>query len=101
MLNQLTYFLRDQVNLPAHAALLIVGLGAHLVLNAVLRKSPFSAWGLLGPLLVGIASHGPELWATGLFASGSLALALTYGIAILKLLSLPAFLVAIGFATPR
>jgi hypothetical protein len=101
MLDQLTYFLHDQVNLPPYAALLIVGLVAHLALNAVLGKSPFSPWGLLGPLLLGVATHGSDLLATGLFATGFLALSLAYSLAILKLLLLPALLVVIGFMTPR
>jgi hypothetical protein len=75
MLQQLKTFLRDQLGLPPFAVLLVAGFAAHIALNALLRKSPASPWGLLAPLLLGVALEAYEVWhayrGVGLFAPGN------------------------------
>jgi hypothetical protein len=58
--------------------LVAVGCLAHVFLNALLRRPIASAWGLLGPLGLGVVLESYEIWVhyrnIGLFAPGNDAL---------------------------
>lgn len=75
MIDALKTLLRDRLGLPSWAVLAVLGLAAHLALNALLRRPLASPLGLLAPLLLGIAIEAFEIWrhyrAIGLFAPGN------------------------------
>lgn len=84
-----------------------LGLSAHLALNGLMRKSPTSPWGLLAPLMFGVALEGYEIWihyrAVGLLAPGNDPLSIIlmrHGLDIAKMLAGPLLLVLAGFFTP-
>ena len=108
MLQQIKYFLRDQIGLPPFAALVAAGCIAHLAMNTMLRKSPTSAWGLLAPLALGMTLETYEIWVqyknTGLLAPGNdplLTIHWRHGLDVIKMLILPLLLVAIGAFSAR
>lgn len=108
MLQQLKSFLRDQIGLAPAAVLIAVGLFAHLALNGLMRKSATSPWGLLAPLLFGMALEGYEIWiqyrGVGLVAPGNdplLIILARHGLDIAKMLAGPLVLVAVGFVAAR
>lgn len=78
MLSYLKSVIRDQLGVPPWAVLVAVGCIAHVVLNAALRRPSVSAWGLLGPLVLGVLLEGYEIWLhyrnIGLLAPGNDAL---------------------------
>ncbi len=108
MLQQLKVLLRDQLGLPPSAVLVFVGCVAYLALNAVLRKPLTSAWGLLGPLVLGVALESFEIWIqyrdVGLFAPGNdpvIAILGRHGLDLLAMLAVPLLLVAWGVLSAR
>ena len=108
MLQQIKSLIRDQLGLPPLAVLVVAGGLSHLVLNAILRKSPTSAWGLLAPLVLAIALESYEIWIhyrnVGLLAPGNdplLAILLRHGLDVLKVLAAPLLFVALGLITTR
>jgi hypothetical protein len=103
MLQQFKTVLRDQLGLSPFAVLLVAGFAAHIALNALLRKSPTSPWGLLAPLLLGVALEAYEIWHAyrdvGLFAPGNdplLTILARHALDIGKMLVGPLLLVALG-----
>jgi len=62
MLRQIKALLRDQLGLPPIAVLVVAGLIAHLLLNALLRKMPTSPWGLMAPFVLGLTLEAWEIW---------------------------------------
>ena len=108
MLQKIKFLIRDQLGLPSTAVLMAVGCGAHLALNALLRKSPTSAWGLLAPLGLGVAIESYEIWLQykniGLFAAGNdpvLIILLRHARDIAYMLAGPLILVAFGTVSAR
>ncbi len=108
MLQQIKFLMRDQLGLPPVAVLVVAGCVAHLLLNVLLRKPLSSAWGLLAPLILGLALESYEIWVqyrnVGLLASGNdplLAIFIRHGLDILKMLAAPSFLVVLGFLSAR
>jgi hypothetical protein len=103
VLEQIKFCIRDQLALPQSAALVLVGCIAHLALNALLRKSPTSAWGLLAPLVLTVALESYEIWIhyrnVGLFAPGNdplVTILARHGLDVVKTLAAPLLLVVIG-----
>ena len=103
MLQQIKFFIRDQLGLHPAAVQVATGLVAHVTLNAVLQKSPFSAWGLLAPVVLGVALESYEIWIkyklSGLFAPGNdpiIVILGRHGLDVAKMLAAPILLVAIG-----
>lgn len=103
MLDRLKGLLREQLGLSPAFVLLAVGLCAYLALNAVMRKPPFAATGLLAPLLLGTALETYEIWhryqESGLLAPGNdplLQILGRHAIDVLLMLAIPLLLVAGG-----
>lgn len=103
MLQQIKVFIRDQLGLPPSAMLIAIGCIAHLALNALLRKSPTSAWGLLAPLSLGVGLESYEIWThyrgIGLLAPGNdplIAILARHGRDIVITLAGPLLLVVTG-----
>ena len=108
MLQKMKFFIRDQLGLPPFAVLMVAGLAAHLVLNALLRKSPTSAWGLLATLVLGVALESYEIWlhygTLGLTAPGNDALSTIlsrHGLDVAKMAAAPSLLVVLGALSGR
>lgn len=108
MLQELKSQLRDQLGLPPAVVLVVTGCVSHLLLNAVLRKPPSSAWGLLAPCILGLALESYEIWIQyrniGLFAAGHdpfLVILARHGLDILKMLVGPVLLVILGLLSGR
>ncbi len=108
MLSDLKSLLRDQLGLPSWAVLAAAGIVAHFVVNALLRKPMTSGWGLLGPLVVGIAIESWEIWVhyrnIGLFAPGNdplLVILGRHGLDVLVMLAVPLGIVIIGALAAR
>jgi hypothetical protein len=108
VLQQIKFFIRDQLGLPPVAVLVVVGCVTHLALNALLRKSPTSAWGLLAPLVLGVTLESYEIWLqyrqAGLLAPGNdplLAILMRHGLDVVKMLVVPLLLVALGALSAR
>ena len=108
MFQQIKSFIRDQLGLPPTAMLVAAGLVAHFALNALLRKSPTSAWGLLAPLVLGSALESYEIWIQykdfGLLAPGNdpfISILARHALDVLKMLAVPLLMVAIGAWTTR
>ena len=96
------------LGLPPIAVLITVGLLAHILLNALLRKSPLAAWGLLAPLCLGICLESYEIWMQyrkfGLFAPGNDPLAMImirHFVDVLWLLAAPTLLVVLAILLRR
>ena len=103
MITRLKTFLRNDLGLPPWVILALAGCLAHLLLNAILRKPMTSAWGLLGPLAIGIILESYEIWVQyrqlGLFAPGNdplVAILGRHGLDVLLLLSVPLLIVVVG-----
>jgi hypothetical protein len=103
MLGQVKAFLRDELGIPPWSVLLVVGLLAHLSLTALLRKPSSSPCGLLAPLTLGVAVEAYEIWVQyrdiGFFAEGNdpaWLIISRHGLDVLRMLALPALLVANG-----
>ncbi len=108
MLHQLKSLLRDGLGLPPVAVHVAVGLVAHLMLNLLLRKSATSAWGLLAPLLIGIAVESWEIWIqyreVGLTAAGNdpvLVILARHALDVVAMLAAPTLLVVAGALSSR
>ena len=108
MLQQIKSFILDRLGLPPSAVLVVVGCAAHLALNALLRKSPTSAWGLLAPFVMGVALESYEIWLhygnQGLAAPGNdplLVILGRHGLDVVKMLAAPLLLVALGAVSSR
>ena len=108
MLQQIKFFIRDHLRLPPVAVLVVTGCVTHLALNALLRKSPTSAWGLLAPFLLGVALESYEIWLqyrhVGLLAPSNdplLAILLRHGLDVVTILAAPLLLVALGTLSTR
>lgn len=108
MLRQFKTLLRDQLGLPPTAILIAAGLIAHVGLNIVLRKVPTSAWGLLAPLVVGVALESWEIWIQyediGLSAPGNDPLTVIlsrHATDVLAILAGPVLLVVTGALISR
>ena len=108
MLDQLKHLLRDRLGLPPWAVLAALGCIAHLALNAALRKPWWSPWGLLAPLLLGIALEAFEIWVqyrqVGVLAPGNDPLArilLRHAADVGRMLAAPVVLVAAGLLVAR
>lgn len=107
-MQQIKNFVRDALGIPPAAALFAAGCVAHLALNALLRKSPASPWGLLSPLVLGAALEAWEIWehyqAIGLTAPGNDPLAVIlvrHGLDVGIVLSGPLLLVGISWLSTR
>ena len=103
MLQHIKHYLRDQVGLPPSAVLIIAGLVVHYLLNVLLRKPVTSPWGLIAPLVLGIALESYEIWVqyrdVGLFYVGNDPLIIIFArhsVDVMIVLSAPLVLVAIG-----
>ncbi len=103
MISTIKSFLRETLALPPELVLVVAGLVSHVMLCLLLGRSPYAAWGLLGPLIFGVALEGYEIWVhykdIGLFAPGNdslLTILLRHGKDVLLMLSLPLLLVAMG-----
>lgn len=103
MLQSIKVVLRDQLGLPPFTVLLAAGCISHLVLNALLHKSPTSAWGLLAPLFLGVALESCEIWLQygnlGLLAPGNdplLTILSRHGLDVATMLAVPLVLVTLG-----
>ena len=108
MLDRLKSALRDQLGLPAWAALLVGGLVSHIVLNVLLRKPLTSAWGILAPLTLGSVLEAYEIFAqyrdVGLLAPGNdpvWIIIARHLLDVIKMLALPVLLVLSGFVSSR
>jgi hypothetical protein len=108
MFDTLKTFVRDQLGIPAWAALPVVGLFAFLALNALLRKPWTSAIGLLAPLLLGLALEAYEIRVqyrdAGLAAPGNDPLWMIlgrHGLDVALMASLPVVAVATRFFSSR
>lgn len=108
MLQQIKSLIRDQLGLPADAVLVVTGCAAHLLLNVLLRKPSTSAWGLLGPCVLGIAIESYEIWVQyrdiGLYAPGNdplIEIISRHALDVLKMLAAPLVLVVFGWVTSR
>ena len=108
MIRQLKSILNDQLGLPAWAILAAVGCLAHIVVNALLRKQVASAWGLLGPLILGIALESYEIWiqyrSVGLFAPINgplLAILARHSIDVFIMLAGPSLIVVVGVISAK
>lgn len=108
MPQQIKSLLRDQLGLSPSALLIAVGLLAHLALNGLMRKSAASPWGLLAPLILGMALEGYEIWIqyrdVGLAAPGNdplLIILMRHALDVAKMLAGPLLLVAVGFVAAR
>lgn len=55
MLDRIKVLLRDTHGLPSWVVLAAVGLASYVALNLILHKPVTSAFGLLAPLMLGIA----------------------------------------------
>ncbi len=103
MLHHLKTLIRDQLGVPPWAVLVVVGCIAHIVLNVALRRPIASAWGLLGPVGLGVAIEGYEIWvqykAVGLLAPGNDPLLVILGrhsLDVVFMLAAPMLLVAVS-----
>ena len=103
MLQQFKVFVRDQLGLPPLVVFLVTGCLAHFALNALLRKSPTSAWGLLAPLVLAVGIESYEIWLqyknVGLLAPENdplLVILLRHGLDVVKMLAAPLLIVALG-----
>lgn len=103
LLSHLKYLFRDQLGLPPWTALVAVGLLAHVVLNAALRRPIISGWGLLGPLGLGVTLETYEVWiqykSVGLFAPGNdslLTILGRHGLDVALMLAAPLLVVLAG-----
>ena len=103
MLRDLKSILRDQLQLPSWLVLIAVGCLVHVVLNAILRKPITSCWGLIGPLVLGVALESYEIWIQyrhiGLFSPSNdslLIILARHGFDVLFMLAGPILIVAIG-----
>lgn len=108
MVNRLKTLLRDELGLPPWIVLATIGLFAFLALNALLRKPVTSAWGLLGPLVIGIALESYEIWAQyrdiGLFGPGNDPLIVIlgrHGLDIVSMLGIPVLVVVTGLLVAK
>ena len=110
LLRELKYFLRDQLGVPPWLVLATAGLLAHVALNAALRRPIASGWGMLGPLVAGIALESFEIWIqyrnVGLFAPGNdplFAILGRHSLDVMLMLAGPLLLVLAGavFAKPN
>ncbi len=108
MLQRLKALLRDQLGLPPTAVLVFVGCLAYLALNFVLRRPLTSGWGLLGPLVLGIALESFEMCIQykdiGLFAPDNdhvIAIIGRHGLDFLAMLAGPLMIVALGAISAR
>ena len=108
MLDRLKHIFKVNLGLPPVVILITVGLLSHLLLNALLRKSPLAAWGLIAPLCLGICLEGYEICVQyrniGLFAPGNDPLAmifLRHFVDVLWLLAVPALLVVLELLLRR
>jgi len=108
MLDRIKSALRDQLGLPAWAALLVGGLVSHIVLNVLLRKPLTSAWGMLAPLTLGLVLEACEIVVqyrdVGLLAPGNdpvWIIIARHLLDVLKMLALPVLLVLSGFVSSR
>ena len=88
--------------------LIVLGLIAHVALTALLRKSPTSAWGLLAPLLLGVALEAYEIWLhykdIGLFAAENdpvLVILARHALDVAVMLTGSLILMAAGLLTSR
>ena len=100
LLRELKHILRDQLGVPPWLALATAGLLVHVALNAALRRPMASGWGLLGPLVAGIALESFDIWVqyrhVGLFAPGNdplLAILGRHSLDVLLMLAGPLLLV--------
>lgn len=108
MLNPIKTVLRDQLELPPWVVLATVGLLAHLIVNALLRKPLTSGWGLLGALVIGVVLESYEIWLQyrdiGLFAPGNDALLTIlgrHGLDVVLMLAAPVNLLSIGVISAK
>lgn len=107
MLRQIKGWLREQLALEPWMVLMTAGLLTHVALNLLLRKSPFSAWGLLAPLVLGVALEGYEIWdhyRGALLAPGSdplLQILLRHLLDVARMLAAPLLLVLAGLVLTR
>ena len=99
----LKQLLRDELGIPVVLVFVAAGLVAHLVLNALLRRSPLSAWGLLAPLALGIVIEARDIWVhyrhVGLFAPGNdhvMVILARHGADVLKMVAIPLVAVVLG-----
>jgi hypothetical protein len=96
------------MGLPPAAVLVVSGLLAHIILNALLRKSMTSAWGIVAPLILGIGLETYEIWVqyrrSGLFAEGNDPLWIIlarHGFDVLLVVLVPILLVGLGIIMRR
>lgn len=108
MLQQIKHLLRDQLGVPPSLAFVVAGCVAHLIFNALLRKSPVAAWGLLAPFSLAVALEAYEIWVqyreVGLLAPGNdplIAILGRHALDILVVMAGPLALVAIGALRTR
>ncbi len=94
--------------MPPWTVQVAIGCLAHIALNAVLRRPITSAWGLLGPLGLGVALESYEIWTqyrhVGLFASGNDALLSILGrhsLDVSLMLAGPLLIVLVGVITAK
>ena len=100
MLQQFKSILGGQLGLSPFLILVVAGFTAHLALNAVLKKPPGSAWGMLAPLLLGLGLESCDIWLhykdIGLYAPGNdpvITILARHSLDILKMLAAPLLLV--------
>ena len=108
VLQQVKSFLIDQLGIPPSVVLALVGTATHLLLNAILGRSATSPWGLLGPLLLGMALESYEIWiqyrGIGLFSPGNdplLAILGRHGLDVLLMLAGPLLVVVVWAISAR
>jgi len=108
VLQQIKTLLRDQLGLPPIAILVATGLIAHLLLNALLRRTPTSPWGLLAPCALGISLEAWEIWVqykgVGLAAPESdplVDILARHALDVLAMLAAPILLVVVGTVSSR
>lgn len=108
MLDAIKSLLRDQLGIDPKLILVVVGAVSFLALNVALNKRVFSPWGLLAPLILGIALEAVEIYVTyrsvGLFAPqndpvGQIVLRHSVDIAILAVI--PVLLCVVGAISSR
>lgn len=100
MFEALKSLLRDQLGVPPWLVMMVVGLTVHLAANALSRRPVTSPFGLLAPLLLGLAIEAVEVWRhygqIGLFAPGNdppWRIAVRHGRDVAAMLALPVALV--------
>jgi hypothetical protein len=108
MFDAIKSLIRDQLGIPAWAALPVVGLIAFFAFNVLLRRPWTSALGLLAPLILGIVLEAYEIRVqyrgTGLGAAGNDPLWIIlgrHGLDVALMASLPVVAVATRFFSSR